>query len=64
MPTFTNKKVPRSGLYWIITYSLSLSQSGEEEESWILGEVDRTNSISEAPGLFSYMKLLLLRVIF
>lgn len=39
------------------------SQS-REEESWFLGAADRTSSISIAPGLFSYVKLLFLRVIF
>lgn len=37
---FINKKVPKSGLHWVMAFRPS--QSGEEE-SWILREVGRTN---------------------
>lgn len=50
---FINKKVPRSGLHWVIVYRPSQSREGGRRVCRILRQVGRTKSISIVLGLFS-----------
>lgn len=50
---FINKKVPRSGLHWLIVFRPSQSREGGGRVYQILRQVGRTKSISIVLGLFS-----------